>query len=97
MAPHAELRTGRAASSVDRDFYRMVFAPLLVTAAGSFAITAAVASHAAEIRTPAAQNLNFPHWGAEAPSRISDTWQTYEFSLQNLSGIPGVRDLVGHP
>ena len=51
-------------SSIDSDFYRMAYAPLLVTGAGSFAITAAAAnSGARHVRTPGAANLNFPDKG----------------------------------
>ena len=46
--------------SIDADWFRIAHAPLLVTGAGSFAVTAAIAGFGSSIRTPAADNLNFP-------------------------------------
>ncbi len=55
----------QAPGSTDADFYRMAYAPLLVTAAGSFAVMAAAANvDARQVRTPSADNLNFPDKGA---------------------------------
>lgn len=45
--------------SPDEDFIKMMYAPLLVTAGGSFAILGALLSSATSIRTPACSNLNF--------------------------------------
>ena len=67
--------------SVDEDFYRMVHAPLLVTAGGSFAVAAAAAAYGAQVRTPAATDLNHPHLGKRPEEQLADNWRTYSFQM----------------
>ena len=62
--------------SVDEDFYRMVHAPLLVTAGGSFAVAAAAAATGAQVRTPAAADMNHPHLGKRPEEQLADNWRT---------------------
>ena len=85
-SPNAKI-VHRAAGSVDADFYRMVHAPLLVTAAGSFAVAAAVAGHGRAIRTPASDNLNFPHLYTRAEETMADNWRTYAYSMEELGAL----------
>jgi len=79
----------RPPASVDADFYRMVHAPLLLTAAGSFAVSAAAAAFGREVWTPAAQNLNFPHLGQRSPERLADNWRTYAYEMEEMAGLDG--------
>ena len=72
--------------SVDDDFYRLVHAPLLVTAAGSFAITAAAASTARVVLTPSAISLNFPNQGVAPEMRLAHNWRTYTYDINGLQG-----------
>jgi len=78
--------TGR---SVDEDFYRMVHAPLLVTAGGSFAVAAAAAAYGAQVRTPAASDLNHPHLGKRPEEQLADNWRTYSFQMLSTAHFLG--------
>lgn len=73
---------GASHVSTDRDFYRMVHAPLLLTAGGSYAIAAAIASYAREVRTPAARDLLHLTKGQSRPESIGTAWRTYAFKVQ---------------
>lgn len=78
------------AISVDKDFYRMVYAPILITAGGSYAITAAMASHAHIIRTPSCKTLDFPSKGTIENLIINKKncdWKTYQYSMLKDIGI----------
>ena len=77
--PNAQHIDALAGRSTDADFYRMVHAPLLLTAGGSFAIAAAVASYAAEVRTPAARDYLHTNKGQYQPEQVAPGWQTYSF------------------
>ena len=70
-----------AARSVDEDFYRMVHAPLLVTAGGSFAVAAAAAATSTQVRTPAAADMNHPHLGKRPEEQLADNWRTYAYEM----------------
>ena len=72
--------------SADADWYRIAHAPLLVTGAGSFATTAAIASHGAHVRTPAAANLNFPDRGTRAAEQLAPNWRTYAYDVRSMQG-----------
>lgn len=63
-------------TSSDADFYRMANAPMLLTATGSFAIAAAVASRGSVVRTPAVDDLFLPT-ASSAPATLADNWKTY--------------------
>jgi hypothetical protein len=73
-------------TSIDGDWFRCAHAPLLVTAAGSFAVTAAVAGHGRQIRTPASENLNFPNQGVRASEQMAPNWQTYVYDTRAMQG-----------
>ena len=65
---------------VDADFLICARAPVLVTGPGSFAMMAAAANARGVIRTPAAQNLNFPRThGQREPEEIAPNWHTYSY------------------
>ena len=72
------------AATIDADWFRIAHAPMLVTAAGSFAITAAIAGYARQIRTPASSNLNFPDRAVLAEEEVAPNWQTYRYDLQKM-------------
>ena len=63
----------------DVDFLRLARAPMLVTAGGSYAIAAAVASSSEYVRTPAAIDTNFPQRGAEPVRVVRPGWVTYAY------------------
>ena len=63
----------------DVDFLRLARAPMLVTAGGSYAIAAAVASSSEHVRTPAAVDTNFPQRGAEPVRVVRPGWVTYAY------------------
>lgn len=68
----------------DKDFYRMSSAPILITAGGSYAITAAIASKARIIRTPSCKTLDFPSQGCRENLTISKNncdWKTYQYTM----------------
>ena len=52
---------------------------MLVTAGGSYAIAAAVASSSEHVRTPAAVDTNFPQRGAEPVRVVRPGWVTYAY------------------
>lgn len=68
----------------DEDFYRMSSAPILITAGGSYAITAAIASTGRIIRTPSCKTLDFPSQGCREdliiPKNNCD-WKTYQYTM----------------
>ena len=70
--------------SPDEDFYRMSYAPILITAGGSFAITAAIGGKSKIIRTPSCKTLDFPSKGCEndviIPKNQCD-WKTYQYKM----------------
>ncbi len=78
--------TRTPAASIDADWFRIAHAPLLVTAAGSFAVTAAIAGHGHQIRTPAADNLNFPDRAVRTVEQMAPNWQTYGYSVASMRG-----------
>ena len=84
-APQATL-VRRTPVSIDADWFRLAHAPMLVTAAGSFAVTAAIASHARHIRTPAAENLNFPDRATRTPEAMAPNWRTYSYDRTKMQG-----------
>mmetsp|Transcript_63750 Transcript_63750/g.106004 ORF Transcript_63750/g.106004 Transcript_63750/m.106004 type:complete len:328 (-) Transcript_63750:254-1237(-) len=68
-------------TSPDADFYLIVTAPMLVTAAGSYALAASLASQGQRL-TPALRNLNFVDKGWEKTERQAVVpgewrWRTY--------------------
>jgi hypothetical protein len=68
----------------DEDFYRMAAAPILVTAGGSFAITAAIGGSSRIVRTPACKTLDFPSKGCGSQMTVPKTgcdWQTYSYKM----------------
>ena len=85
-APEATLVRGNASNSADADWFRMVHAPNLVTGAGSFAVTAAIASLGDQVRTPAASNLNFPNRPTREVEQLADHWRTYSYSPLAMQG-----------
>lgn len=84
--PSARLVRPQQQRSIDADWFRMAHAPLLVTAAGSFAVSAAIASHARHVRTPAAANLNFPNREGRREEALADNWRTYAYDLKKMEG-----------
>ena len=74
------------AASIDADWFRIAHAPLLVTGAGSFAVTAAIASHATKVRTPAADNLNFPDRATVPVEQLAPNWRTYAYNAGAMRG-----------
>ena len=60
--------------------------PMLVTAAGSFAVTAAIAGHGRRIRTPAAANLNFPDRATREEEVMAPNWRTYSYERTAMRG-----------
>ena len=78
--------TRAAAASIDVDWFRIAHAPLLVTAAGSFAVTAAIASHGHHVRTPAAENLNFPDRAVRPEEEMARNWRTYAYDRGAMRG-----------
>ena len=64
----------------------MAQAPLLVTAAGSFAVTAAIAGYGRHVRTPASDNLNFPDRGVRAVESMAPNWRTYGYNSSAMRG-----------
>ena len=78
--------TRTPAASIDADWFRIAHAPMLVTAAGSFAVTAAVAGFGHAVRTPAADNLNFPDRAVREEEQLAPNWRTYVYDRQNLRG-----------
>ncbi len=84
-APSARIMRS-AATTVDADWFRMAHAPMLVTGAGSFAVTAAVASHGQQIRTPAAANLNFPDRATRPAEHLAPNWRTFTYDLARMRG-----------
>lgn len=85
-APNARI-TRHTSASIDADWFRIAHAPLLVTGAGSFAVTAAIAGHASHIRTPAADNLNFPDRGPSvAEETMAHNWRTYTYDRSAMEG-----------
>jgi len=83
--PSARITRTRAAS-IDADWFRIAHAPLLVTSAGSFAVTAAIAGYAEHVRTPAADNLNYPDRSTREVEQMAPNWQTYAYDLHNMRG-----------
>ena len=73
-------------ASIDADWFRIVHAPMLVSGAGSFAVTAAIASHGREVRTPASDNLNFPDRGVRPVETLAANWRTYSYSASAMRG-----------
>ena len=67
------------AGDVDSDFFTCANAPMLVTAGGSFAICAAVASEG-QVRTPACKNINFCNEGSRSIQEIRPGWITFAYS-----------------
>lgn len=70
--------------TVDEDFYRMASAPILITAGGSFAIGAAIASKARIIRTPSCKTLDFPSQGCIENLIVNKDncdWKTYQYTM----------------
>lgn len=67
----------------DVDFARLALAPILVTAGGSFAIGAALASNSSAVRTPAARNTNFPQLAVEPPRIVRPGWSTFVYEMWN--------------
>ena len=68
----------------DEDFYRMASAPVLITAGGSFAITAAIGGNARIIRTPACNTLDFPSKGCGTEMTLPKSdcdWKTYRYEI----------------
>ena len=68
-------------ASPDADFYLLATAPMLVTAAGSYALTASLAGRGQRL-TPALRNLNFVNKGWEKTERQAVVpgdwrWRTY--------------------
>jgi len=78
--------TRAAAASTDADWFRIAHAPMLVTAGGSFAVTAAIASSGEHVRTPAADNLNFPNQAVRPEEQMAPNWRTYAYDLQEMRG-----------
>ena len=74
--PHATVRF--RSGSVDQDFFHMSRAPVLVTAGGSFAMCAAIASTGI-VRTPASVNINFPQRGQINAEVVRNGWETYAY------------------
>lgn len=73
--------------SIDADWFRIAHAPLLVTGAGSFAVTAAIAGFGSSIRTPAADNLNFPdRHPVGAEETMAHNWRTYAYDRTEMQG-----------
>lgn len=71
--------------SVDMDFMLCVYAPVLITGAGSFAVTAAIGNTTGIIRTPACGNTNFcSNSRQRAAELIADNWSTYRFDCVDL-------------
>ncbi len=87
---NVKIRLPTIESTADCDFYRIANAPLLVTTGGSFAIAAAIASTAREIRTPAAENMVSPHLGSLPVSEICPGWKTYDYKMFRCN--KGARD-----
>ena len=88
--PNARMVHRSGNTSVDADFYHMVFAPMLLTAAGSFAAAAAAASHGHHVLTPASKELNFPHLGQLQARRFGaavDNWHLYPYEMLNISDL----------
>lgn len=76
-----------APASIDADWFRLAQAPLLLTGAGSFAVTAAIAAaHASTVRTPAADNLNFPNRARREVEQLASNWRTYAYDLAAMRG-----------
>ena len=73
-------------TSIDGDWFRIALAPLLITAAGSFAVTAAIAGHGRQVRTPAAGNLNFPDREVRAEEELAPNWRTYAYDHTAMRG-----------
>ena len=73
--------------SIDADWYRVANAPMLITGAGSFAVTAAIAGLGRQIRTPAADNLNFPDRGPSLEAEaLAHNWRTYSYDRAAMQG-----------
>jgi hypothetical protein len=72
--------------SIDADWYRLALAPMLLTGAGSFAVTAAIAGVGKRIRTPAADNLNFPDRATREEELIANNWRTYTYDRSAMRG-----------
>ena len=73
--------------SIDADWYRIANAPMLITGAGSFAVTAAIAGLGHHIRTPAADNLNFPDRGPRPATEVlAHNWRTYNYDRAAMQG-----------
>ena len=69
----------------DEDFFRMVSAPILITAAGSYAIAAAIAGDSKIIRTPSCKDLDHPKYGClekdiQLDKKYCD-WKTYQYEI----------------
>jgi hypothetical protein len=71
--------------STDEDFYRMVYAPILVTASGSYAIWASICSYSRIVLTPCCVNLNFHKNGKIKPQIFfednNQKWILYDYIL----------------
>lgn len=70
--------------TVDEDFYRIASAPILITAGGSFAIAAAIASKSRIIRTPSCECLDFPSKGCIGNLTVIKNncdWKTYQYTI----------------
>ena len=65
-------------ASVDSDFFICAMAPSLVTAGGSFAVCAAVAS-IGRVLTPACKSLIACQQDSIPPQTIRDGWSTYKY------------------
>ena len=72
--------------SIDADWFRLAHAPMLITAAGSFAVTAAIAGHGKHVRTPAADNLNFPDRKTREEEVMAPNWRTYRYDRARMRG-----------
>lgn len=71
-----------AKQPADLDFLRLAGAPQLVTAGGSFGVTAALAaSPTTSIRTPACSNLNFCQQSPVEAMQVRPGWDTYAYEV----------------
>ena len=82
--PDSKVKEYNSNGNADLDFWYMANSPILITAAGAYAIAAAIANNN-HVRTPALQNLNRVYETNEKKSQtIRPGWKTYDIDRDKM-------------
>lgn len=80
--PGVQVVLGSKTSAPDEDWFKLATSPMMVISAGTFGVTAALASVNSSIRSPAMTNGLCPQLGQEAPGSLRSGWSTYAYALK---------------